>query len=571
MSDSVEDILGYLPHEVKGKSCWEYFHPDEIPFARAVHGRGIQLDKAAVLNYCQIKHKDGSWIGCECVFTVVYDVLVGCTSIYRRGPRSKRKNFGEQCLFFTDSVAERAFDAPAIRRIFSSSPRDPRYHMLSYISNKFYRDQAPASHEPRAALFLNRFTRTSTIMFATTGISNILGITAEQLMGKSFYFCIAENCLSDAVRCLESAKANDSIAYLRFWFRNPLQENHSRDASTGHSSDEDEDDGGVRIIRSEVRSPVSPDAAIESSVSSHSNFLGDQSPSRLRIVDSEENARSRGSSGNSTDLSARPDEVFDRPALQRERSSASSIEDPLLHFERIEVEACVSCTSDGLVVILRRARPLVPQALGSTQPPADYENGVFAAPWALKPFESEHDTALAGSVPEAVGAPGTEPEPSPIMSAIRDIASFAWSLTGINGSIADLAHGRPTGESQPPGGLPIWDASANADPDNIYNGFSGSAHRPINLAQVDRLDSVDGVDEAGKPIGSPIKEDERVEKTIEESSSEDEIVWKRAPTMPEWRRPPRRAHRDAFGSEDEGDGKEADERASQSRRRRLDG
>ena len=29
-------------------------------------------------------------------------------------------------------------------------------------------------------------------------------------------------CLRDAVRCLEGAKANDSIAYLRFWFHNPL-------------------------------------------------------------------------------------------------------------------------------------------------------------------------------------------------------------------------------------------------------------------------------------------------------------------------------------------------------------
>jgi hypothetical protein len=89
VSDSVEDILGYLPHEVKGRSCWEYFHPDEIPFARAVHGRGINLDKAASLNYCQIKHKNGSWVGCECVFTVVCDVLVACTSIYRRGLRSQ--------------------------------------------------------------------------------------------------------------------------------------------------------------------------------------------------------------------------------------------------------------------------------------------------------------------------------------------------------------------------------------------------------------------------------------------------------------------------------------------------
>ena len=92
MSDSVEDILGYPPYEVINKSCWEYFHPDEIPFARAIHGRGVQLDKAAVLNYCRIKHKHGYWVGCECVFTIVYDVLVASTSIYQRGARSERES-----------------------------------------------------------------------------------------------------------------------------------------------------------------------------------------------------------------------------------------------------------------------------------------------------------------------------------------------------------------------------------------------------------------------------------------------------------------------------------------------
>lgn len=90
VSTSIVDILGYLPNEVIGKSCWEYFHPDEIPFARAIHGRGVQLDKASVLNYCQIKNKSGQWIGCECVFTIVHDVLVASTSVYRRGSKSQR-------------------------------------------------------------------------------------------------------------------------------------------------------------------------------------------------------------------------------------------------------------------------------------------------------------------------------------------------------------------------------------------------------------------------------------------------------------------------------------------------
>lgn len=91
VSSSIEDILGHSPQDVIGKSCWEYFHPDEIPFARAIHGRGVQLDKAAVLNYCQIKNRDGRWVGCECCFTIVYDVLVASTSVYRRGMKSQSK------------------------------------------------------------------------------------------------------------------------------------------------------------------------------------------------------------------------------------------------------------------------------------------------------------------------------------------------------------------------------------------------------------------------------------------------------------------------------------------------
>ena len=91
VSNSITDILGYNPEDVVGKSCWEYFHPDEVPFARAIHGRGVQLDKAAMLNYCRIRNKAGQWIGCECVFTIVHDVLVGCTSVYRVDTRSQSK------------------------------------------------------------------------------------------------------------------------------------------------------------------------------------------------------------------------------------------------------------------------------------------------------------------------------------------------------------------------------------------------------------------------------------------------------------------------------------------------
>ena len=100
VSQSIQDILGYFPDEVIGKSCWEYFHPDEIPFAQAIHGRSIQMDKAANLNYCRVKRKNGQWIGCECVFTVVHDVLVASTSIYKHGIKSESTPFPPFVMMF---------------------------------------------------------------------------------------------------------------------------------------------------------------------------------------------------------------------------------------------------------------------------------------------------------------------------------------------------------------------------------------------------------------------------------------------------------------------------------------
>ncbi|KAF2455074.1 hypothetical protein BDY21DRAFT_264687, partial [Lineolata rhizophorae] len=208
-SDSIVDILGHTPDEVIGRSAWDFFHPEELPVAKELHSRGVRLDKAAVLAYCRIRNRQGDWVTCECCFSVVYDVMVCCTSIYRNPA--------------TDP-ARRHADAPVIRRIFSSSPKDPRYHMLTHLSGKFSMGPEDQTHEPRAALFLNRFTRTLTIMYATSGIEQIIGIPSEDMKGRSFYYCIQQNCLQDAVRCLEQAKGNDSIAYMRFFFRDPRQD-----------------------------------------------------------------------------------------------------------------------------------------------------------------------------------------------------------------------------------------------------------------------------------------------------------------------------------------------------------
>ncbi|KAI1409147.1 hypothetical protein F5Y13DRAFT_96042 [Hypoxylon sp. FL1857] len=459
-SESIVDILGYQPQDVQGKSCFDYFHPEEVPFARSVHSRGVLLDKAAVLHYARIMSRDGQWISCECCFTIVHDVLVACTSIYRRGEKSER----------------RAMEAPQIRRIFSSSPRDPRYHMLEHLSPKF--KMQPMEREPRAALILNRFTRTLTVMFATNAVSSILGVRPDQVQDKSFYECIAENCLADAIKCLESAKANDSIAYLRFWYRDPRRDEDFEDEEDDDDDDEDDeeteqdqdsemtsdDDGSFggssnaeNAMEVDANEACDPKIKIETSVSP-------ELPKAAALASGDGRGPYYPSLSETQTYQASEETCHQAPnrAGRRVRNR-----NPIPTFE---LEAVVSCTSDGLVVVLRKARPPIP-SLHPPLLPVDFENGLFAAPWSEQPirpyYPPEHfytfrPPLLPQYMPlrEHVKTAGGPPIDQ-LMKSIRDVAVFAWALVGINGNIAVYGRGVPGESSQPHDGLSVWDPKAS--------------------------------------------------------------------------------------------------------------
>ncbi|CAJ2512178.1 Uu.00g051930.m01.CDS01 [Anthostomella pinea] len=473
-SESVVDILGWQPQNVQGKSSFDYFHPDEVPFARSVHSRGVLLDKAAVLHYARILSRDGQWISCECCFTVVHDVLVACTSIYRRGERSQR----------------RAYEAPQIRRIFSSSPRDPRYHMLEHLSPKF--KMQPMEREPRAALILNRFTRTLNVMFATDAVASILGVEPDQIQNKSFYECIAENCLADAIKCLESAKANDSIAYLRFWYRDPrrdedfegedAEESLDEESEEMNSSNSTDSDGGVHLDGS---MDVDANGVTDRDIKTEATSSPEPSKAAMLAGLHAQSSSSSSSAGPSRPVISPATPPFQAPAdvhQPRQRTPQRRQIRRRVPNPTFELEAVVSCTSDGLVVVLRKARPPIP----SLHPPslhAGFENGLFAAPWGAQPvrpyyppelFYTFQPPLLPQYMPlqEHVKASGGPPLDQ-LMKSIQDVAVFAWGIVGINGNLATYGRGVPKGESQPADGLPVWDPTA---PKSSYLG--PESHRP---------------------------------------------------------------------------------------------
>jgi hypothetical protein len=309
-------------------------------------------------------------------------------------------------------------------------------------------------------------------MYATSGIEQIIGISGEAMKGRSFYYCIAPNCLEDAVRCLESAKGNDSIAYMRFFFRDPRQEDAPESASeseddlmTDATSSDDESERGV-------------------------GFGGPSMSANPNNLD----AATRTSSGDSTHPADTHQAIFGEPAIRSSVSSAVGSPGSEFRDEPIELEAVISCTSDGLVVCLRRARPMLPGIMPVAQPAQPY-NGVYAAPWAVQPV---FHPAPAQMPPYPLGAQHpamAQAGPSlqyqnQFMQSIRDVAVFAWALTGINGSLTDYARGKPVGESQPPSGFPIWNPlpdpavvgkQSPGAPSGYASGSSSSSNDPFGF------------------------------------------------------------------------------------------
>jgi hypothetical protein len=357
--------------------------------------------------------------------------------------------------------------------------------MLEHLSSKFRAAPQESLLEPRAALILNRFTRTLSVMYATDAISEILGVTPDQIHDKSFYECIQENCLPEAIRCLESAKSNDSIAYLRFWYRNPRTDDVYDQEMREASQSSDSEDGGVELNNRVSQERMDFDTDTTADSASH---RGSNSGGTLPVPAPRGQTISRTSSGDSTDQehnSVRA--IFDRPHGSSSSSSSVGVASsaggarasrtPAAVPAPFEIEAVVSCTSDGLVVVLRKARALLPQ----------YPAGLFAAPWgvdAVRPHVYEPNPHIPfHHGPNAAIAPPAGPPVADFMQSIKDVAVFAWSLAGINGNMAAYGKGNPRGESQPEH-LPILDPHGHhGKPFPGYNPPENQALQKWNLLE----------------------------------------------------------------------------------------
>ncbi|KAF9262939.1 hypothetical protein L218DRAFT_973331 [Marasmius fiardii PR-910] len=128
MTDSVTDLLGYEPSELRGRPSLELVHPDEAARVRQLHYETIKQDKAAVLVYLRMKHKNPmkGYILCGISRTVVHNVLIGSVSFATSGAKALHNASTAQEITVISPAPELEF-----RRWHDPSPMPPSFIPLA--------------------------------------------------------------------------------------------------------------------------------------------------------------------------------------------------------------------------------------------------------------------------------------------------------------------------------------------------------------------------------------------------------------------------------------------------------
>ncbi|CCM04914.1 uncharacterized protein FIBRA_07111 [Fibroporia radiculosa] len=196
LSESVYDLLGFEPHELVGTPSLDLVHPDEFVQVKAMHYSTITQDRAAVLAYLRMKHKDPckGYILCAISRTVAQNVLVGSVSFASPGPKAMHNASTAQEVriitpYAKDFELRRWNDPNPMPPCRVPSPIRNGGTPGSSRSSSPELEEGPKHFAPlpeqsiRTALILDRFSLTCPILYC----SNDSLLSTPRVMGRSFF------------------------------------------------------------------------------------------------------------------------------------------------------------------------------------------------------------------------------------------------------------------------------------------------------------------------------------------------------------------------------------------------
>jgi hypothetical protein len=75
-----------MPHEVIGRSAWNFFHPVDHDLVARDYHRAVSMEASALI-LSELRKRDGSLLVCETCFSVVYNVVFTYTTTHHSNNR----------------------------------------------------------------------------------------------------------------------------------------------------------------------------------------------------------------------------------------------------------------------------------------------------------------------------------------------------------------------------------------------------------------------------------------------------------------------------------------------------
>jgi len=225
LSSSIQDILGYAPTDLLGRSAYLIFHPEEIPVLTEIHYRALSEETCACVAYQRLLHRDGYFVECAVSYSTVYGKSVGIVTRAEDGPRTIQQALTAREVLEVSPNSQGKFNvkrwpkipSPTSSSISSPTPQSPTPSPPTPGGSSTRSTLTPAPDTPwelpkpsiRSFYLIDRFTDTSRVMY----VGNDVVVSASRLEDQPFYSIIKPSDRPVVRKFIDTAKQWSPVVY----------------------------------------------------------------------------------------------------------------------------------------------------------------------------------------------------------------------------------------------------------------------------------------------------------------------------------------------------------------------
>lgn len=211
-SESVVEILGFTPEELRGFHGYKLTHPDERAALGVIHNANVVEERMSSVTAYRSLCKDGTYVQIDSVVHYCYDTLVTTNFTITSHHSIERR--------MRSNTADHAHTIDHDGKIHIEgawvNSQEGLEKILALQQPWGKNEKIEKMQEPRFCLILNRYTSNSIIVFATKVCEELVGLNQLDCIGRSLYDFVSSEDIRTVMKQIELSKSNNMIPRIRF-------------------------------------------------------------------------------------------------------------------------------------------------------------------------------------------------------------------------------------------------------------------------------------------------------------------------------------------------------------------